>query len=54
MCNLQVGGDQRLESVDQRVTVDIENFCQNLSELYSSVFKCGCVLRAARARVMWR
>lgn len=39
VCNLQVGGDQRLESVDQRVTVDIENFCQNLSELYSSVFK---------------
>jgi ABC-type uncharacterized transport system fused permease/ATPase subunit len=35
----QVGGDQRLESVDQRVTVDIENFCQNLSELYSSIFK---------------
>ncbi len=39
VCNLQVGGDQRLESVDQRVTVDIENFCQNLSELYSSIFK---------------
>ncbi len=39
VCNLQVGGDQRLESVDQRVTVDIENFCQNLSELYSTIFK---------------
>jgi ABC-type uncharacterized transport system fused permease/ATPase subunit len=39
VCNLQVGGDDRLESVDQRVTVDIENFCQNLSEIYSSIFK---------------
>lgn len=39
VCNLQVGGDHKLESVDQRVTVDIENFCQNLSELYSSIFK---------------
>jgi len=39
VCNLQLGGDQRLESVDQRVTVDIENFCQNLSEVYTSIFK---------------
>jgi len=29
----------RIESVDQRVTADVETFCEQLSNLYASVFK---------------
>lgn len=39
VCNLNLGGDDRLENVDQRVTVDIYDFSTALAQLYTSVFK---------------
>ncbi|KYQ92710.1 ABC transporter D family protein [Tieghemostelium lacteum] len=34
-----LGGADRIDNADQRVTSDIENFCNSLSNLYTTVFK---------------
>uniref|UniRef100_A0A6B2KZP0 ABC transporter domain-containing protein n=1 Tax=Arcella intermedia TaxID=1963864 RepID=A0A6B2KZP0_9EUKA len=34
-----LGGDSRIDNADQRVTQDIENFCNSLSDLYANLFK---------------
>jgi ATP-binding cassette subfamily D (ALD) protein 3 len=36
-CNL--GGSEKIDNADQRVTADIVQFCEELTELYTTVFK---------------
>eukprot|EP01118_Nematostelium_gracile_P014803 TRINITY_DN5847_c0_g1_i4.p1 TRINITY_DN5847_c0_g1~~TRINITY_DN5847_c0_g1_i4.p1 ORF type:complete len:695 (-),score=231.46 TRINITY_DN5847_c0_g1_i4:90-2174(-) len=34
-----LGGDNRIDNADQRVTADIEKFCEQLANLYTVIFK---------------
>mmetsp|Transcript_14929 Transcript_14929/g.20864 ORF Transcript_14929/g.20864 Transcript_14929/m.20864 type:complete len:700 (-) Transcript_14929:69-2168(-) len=34
-----LGGENRIDNADQRVTADIEKFCDSLSNLYTTIFK---------------
>jgi len=34
-----LGGDNKIDNADQRVTADIEKFCDGLSNLYTTIFK---------------
>ncbi len=34
-----MGGINRIDNADQRVTADIEKFCDGLSNLYTTIFK---------------
>lgn len=34
-----IGGDQRIDNADQRVTQDIDKFCTSMSDLFTNLFK---------------